>query len=110
LKDNIKPLQDPLSKTLKLDSVRFEWDYDHPKIKNNPQIVMPSAFVGESIGFIAQEVEKVISDIVWTDDEGFKSVEYGVMVGLGVGSIQEQQKRIDNIYNRINKLKEKIGG
>jgi hypothetical protein len=29
---------------------------------------------------------------------------------LGIGSIQEQQKRIDSIYNRINKLKEIIGG
>jgi hypothetical protein len=29
---------------------------------------------------------------------------------LGIGSIQEQQKRIDSILNRINKLKEIIGG
>jgi hypothetical protein len=42
---------------------------------------------------------------VWTDDEGYKSVQYGLMVSIGVGSVQEQQKRIDSIYNRINNIK-----
>jgi hypothetical protein len=32
------------------------------------------------------------------------------MVSLGVGSVQEQQKRINSIYKRINRLKEVIGG
>jgi hypothetical protein len=32
------------------------------------------------------------------------------MVSLGVGSVKEQQIRIDSIYNRINILKEKISG
>jgi hypothetical protein len=110
LTDNIKPISNPLEKTINLESVRFDWDFDHPKLKYDERIVMPQAFTGQSIGFIAQQVEKVISDVVWTDDEGFKSIQYGIMVGLGVGSIQEQQKRIDGIYNRINKLKESIGG
>jgi hypothetical protein len=69
-----------------------------------------SAFSGESIGFIAQDLEKVIPELVFTDDDGFKSVEYGQLVSLGIGSIQEQQRTIDSIYERINKLKEIIGG
>jgi hypothetical protein len=32
------------------------------------------------------------------------------MVSLGIGSVQEQQKRIESIYERINILKEKISG
>jgi uncharacterized small protein (DUF1192 family) len=31
------------------------------------------------------------------------------MVSLGIGSVQEQQKRINLIYKRINRLKEVIG-
>jgi hypothetical protein len=31
-------------------------------------------------------------------------------VSLGIGSVQEQQRRIDNIFERINKLKELISG
>jgi hypothetical protein len=33
-----------------------------------------------------------------------------LMVSLGIGSVQEQQKRINSIYERINILKEKISG
>jgi hypothetical protein len=32
------------------------------------------------------------------------------MVSLGVGSVQEQQRKIESIYERINVLKEKISG
>jgi hypothetical protein len=28
---------------------------------------------------------------------------------MGIGAVQEQQRRIESIYDRINKLKEKIG-
>jgi hypothetical protein len=48
--------------------------------------------------------------LVFTDDDGYKSVQYDLMVSLGVGSVKEQQLRIDSIYNRIKNLKEKIGG
>ena len=56
--------------------------------------------------WIAQQLELIVPEIVWTDDDGYKTVQYDVMVTLGVGSIQEQQKNIDSIYKRINKLKE----
>ena len=49
-------------------------------------------------------------EIVSTDKDGFKSVNYGWMVSLGIGGVQEQQKRINSIYKRINRLKEVIGG
>jgi hypothetical protein len=48
--------------------------------------------------------------VVFTDDEGYKSVEYGQLVSLGIGSLQEQQKTINSINERINQLKEIIGG
>jgi hypothetical protein len=32
------------------------------------------------------------------------------MVSLGIGSVQEQQHRINSIYERINILKDKISG
>jgi hypothetical protein len=110
LKDNITPLTNVLEKTKLLQGVRFEWDSEHEKIKSNQTIRFQSAFSGESIGFIAQDLEKVIPEIVFTDDDGYKSVAYGQLVSLGIGSLQEQQKTIDSINERINKLKEIIGG
>ena len=78
--------------------------------KNDENIEVPEAFQGDAIGVIAQQVEDIIPELVFTDEDGYKSVEYGAMVSLGIGSLQEQQKIIDSIYQRINKLKELIGG
>jgi hypothetical protein len=110
LKDNIKKLEKVLDTAKKIEGVRFEWDSTHSKIAKHEHIHFKSAFSGESIGVIAQEIEKVIPEIVFTDTEGYKSVEYGQLVSIGIGSVQEQQIRIESIYKRINKLKEVIGG
>jgi hypothetical protein len=110
LKDNIKPLSDVYGKTKQIEGVSFVWDYNHPKIINDKNIEVPEAFQGNAIGVIAQQVENIVPELVFTDEDGYKSVEYGAMVSLGIGSIQEQQKIIDSIYQRINKLKELIGG
>ena len=96
--------------TKKIEGVNFVWDYEHDKIKNNQSIASPDAFKGSAIGVIAQQVEKVVPNLVFTDEDGYKSVQYDLMVSLGVGSVKEQQLRIESIYNRINNLKDKIGG
>jgi hypothetical protein len=66
------------------------------------------AFTGSSIGFIAQDVEDVLPEVVFTDDDGYKSVQYNYMVSIGVGSVQQNQKKIESILERINVLKESI--
>jgi hypothetical protein len=98
-----------LEKTTQIKGVIFEWDNEHKKIKDNKSIVFKEAFSGDSIGFIAQDLEKVVPEMVFTDDEGWKSVSYGQMVSLGIGGIQEQKRRVDSIYERINKLKQITG-
>jgi hypothetical protein len=87
----------------------FEWDGENTKIKDNKSIFFKEAFSGDSIGFIAQDLEEVVPEMVFTDDEGWKSVNYGQMVSLGIGGIQEQKRRVDSIYERINKLKQLTG-
>ncbi len=109
LKDNITPIKNVLEKTEKIHGVMFEWDREHTKIKDNKSIVFQEAFSGDSIGFIAQDLEEVVPEMVFTDDEGWKSVNYGQMVSLGIGGIQEQKRRVDSIYERINKLKQITG-
>jgi hypothetical protein len=109
VKDNIKLLENVLEKTKQIQGVTFEWDRNHTKIKDNKSIVFQEAFSGDSIGFIAQDLEKVLPEMVFTDEDGWKSVNYGQMVSLGVGGVQEQKVRIDKIYDRINKLKQLIG-
>ncbi len=93
----------------KIQGVNFEW-LEHEKIKNDPNIAVPYAFTGKTVGFIAQDLEMVVPDVVWTDEEGYKSVDYDSMVAYGIGAIKEQQIRIDKILDRIKLLKEKING
>ena len=45
----------------------------------NPIISSPKAFKGNAIGVIAQQVEEVIPNLVFTDKDGFKSVQYDLM-------------------------------
>jgi hypothetical protein len=79
-------------------------------LKNAKNILFRESFTGDSFGFIAQEVEKIVPGVVDTNDEGYKAIEYGQLVSLGIGSVQENQRRIDNMFERINKVKELISG
>ena len=110
LKDNIVKLENVLQTTKKIEGVTFIWNDEHFKIKDNQSIAVKTSFEGKSYGVIAQQIEEVVPSIVFTDDEGYKSVNYSLMVSLGIGSVQEQQHRINSIYKRINILKDKISG
>ena len=59
-------------------------------------------------GLIAQEVEKVLPELVETHpDTGLKSVAYQNMVGLLIEAIKEQQLQIVELKERVNKLESK---
>ena len=77
LKRNIETINKPLDIVNALRGVKFEKDGRH------------------STGVIAQEVEKVLPEVVHTDAEGMKSVAYGNVVGVLIEAIKEQQKQID---------------
>ena len=56
-------------------------------------------------GFLAQEVEQVLPEIVSTDSEGYKSVDYGKMNALLLQAIKEQQLQIQNLKDALDKMK-----
>ncbi len=94
LKTNIQPLTNSLEKVLSLKGVKF--DRTDTKATNQ-------------IGFIAQELETVIPELVSTDssDEGMKSVNYQAMVAVLVEAMKEQNELIVELNNRILKLENK---
>ena len=49
------------------------------------------------VGVIAQEVEKVLPEVVHTDTEGMKAVDYGKMVGVLIEAIKELKQEIDEL-------------
>jgi len=57
------------------------------------------------LGFSAQEVEKLFPEIVMTDDNGYKSVDYGRLTPVLVEAIKEQQQQIIKLQVQIDELK-----
>jgi hypothetical protein len=89
-KTNIVPITNALDIVTELQGVRYRWVDNLNK---------------QSIGVIAQDVEKVLPEVVETDIEGLKSVAYSNMVGLLIEAIKEQQNLINNLGIEIENLK-----
>ena len=86
-KEDIETIPDGLSKVCKLRGVTYtRIDADNNK----------------HMGVIAQEVEKVIPEVVKTDKskEKIKSVAYGNMVGLLIEAIKDLKNEVDELKNR----------
>ena len=46
--------------------------------------------------------------MVFNSESGYLKLEYGKLVAIGIGSLQEQDTRIKNMKRRINLLKSEI--
>jgi hypothetical protein len=85
-KENIKPLESQLDIVNKLNPV----SYNRIGKKEN------------EIGFIAQEVEKLIPDLVSENPDGLKSLAYGNMTSILVKAIQELKAEVELLKTQIN--------
>lgn len=92
LKTNIQTIDNALEKTKELRGVAFKW-------KDSGE---------DSLGFIAQEVEKVIPEAVHTSEKtNQKSVSYGMLIGLLVEAIKEQQSQLEGLKQKVEELNSK---
>ncbi len=90
-KTDITKLQNPLANLQKLRGVTYNWkDTDKDQ--------------SQQIGVIAQEVETVYPQIVSSDDEGYKSVDYGKLSAVLLEAVKEQQNQIEELKARIEAL------
>jgi hypothetical protein len=63
---------------------------------------------GEHVGFIAQEVEEVQPNLVVTDRDGYKSVEYANMVALLVEAVKALNEQLGEKDTEITELKDRL--
>jgi len=94
LKKNITPISSALDKVKKMQGVTYNWRKD---INDNNGLED-----GTQYGLIAQELEKIIPELVHTDKEGWKSIEYSHLVPVLIEAIKEQQLTIDKQNIIIN--------
>jgi len=105
-KKNIIPLENALDKVLALRGVQYEWNEFINGIRDGYDLNVPI------VGMIAQEVEKVIPQIVGTwklndDLQDAKSLEYQRIVPYLIEAIKEQQKQIDQLKSDVKILMSK---
>jgi len=81
VKSNIEVIENPLTKIQQLTGYTFDMLDSNTSLKTK---ITP-----KYTGLIAQEVEKVIPEVIHRDDNGHLSVAYGNLAGLFVESIKE---------------------
>lgn len=94
IKENIRPINYGLSSVLALQGVEYNLKSDPDKI--------------DKIGLIAQEVEKVLPQVVYPTPDEIKGVNYQAIVPVLVEAIKEQQKMIAQQQTRIEQLEAKL--
>ena len=90
LKDNIQLISNPIEKVNQLRGVEFDW--------NNKSIFKAGK---HDYGVIAQDVEKVLPELVKESSTGYLGVDYDKIIGLLIEVVKEQEKRIKDLENKI---------
>jgi hypothetical protein len=89
-KENVKPIENALGKVMDLEGVSFDW-------KENSEILD----IKEDIGFIAQDVQKVIPELVKENEDGNLSLRYQGLIPVLLEAMKEQQKQIDELKSQM---------
>ncbi|MBO6794674.1 MAG: tail fiber domain-containing protein [Balneolaceae bacterium] len=95
LKSNVSTLSNALDNTLALRGVSYTW-----KDSNKTQATQ--------IGVIAQEVEEIYPELVRTDDEGMKSVNYTQMVAVLIEAVKELNAKIEVLESENTELQAQV--
>ena len=90
LKTNIENIPNPIDKVMELNGVYYNWTqeaqdkYDH---------------LGEEkeVGVIAQQVEKVLPELVGTRDDGTKAVRYERICSLLIECVKDLQEQVNEL-------------
>ncbi|MCB1144861.1 MAG: tail fiber domain-containing protein [Leptospiraceae bacterium] len=103
-KENIQNIFGALDKIERLRGVSYTW-----KQKENKDLKFNK---GRDLGFIGQEVEKIIPEAVSKDDKGILSLAYSNIIPVVVEAIKElrrnQDDKIDGVLTSTRSVTEKL--
>ncbi|WP_164974120.1 tail fiber domain-containing protein [Filimonas effusa] len=104
LKKDIQPITNALDKITALRSVMFNWNQEAARqVKMNTD-------KRSHYGFIAQEVEKVLPEVVFTANDSMqtKTVAYNDIIPVLTEAIRERQQIIEDLQHNNAKLKQQL--
>ena len=88
LKDNLRPIENALFKVNQIAGYEFDWNEKSHQIQQDK---------GHDVGLVAQEVEKVLREVIQIREDGIKAIAYEKVVPLLVQSIKELTKRVEEL-------------
>jgi len=90
LKENIEVIGSAVEKVEAINGVSFDW------------IPMEGVHVhsGHDVGVIAQDVEKVLPELVTTRDNGYKAVKYDKLTAVLIQAVKELSDRVKTLENK----------
>lgn len=101
-KENLVPVENALGKIKQLNGYSFSWKQTYlESVGGADGYHVPE----KDLGFIAQEVEEVLPEIVGTNSEGFKHIRYDRIIAVLVEAVKEQQKQIEILQREVNELR-----
>jgi hypothetical protein len=95
-KHAVSALPRVLDRLVALEPVRYSWRADEFPDRHFD--------TRDSTGLIAQDTERVLPELVTTDAEGYKAVNYGKLPLLAVQAIKELKERNDFMEHRLAAL------
>lgn len=93
-KKNVRPIELAIDKLSRLDAITYNWDtekYAQRFIDNRTQC-----------GFMAQQMEMVIPEVVSEDKDGYKAIDYPKLTPYIVEAIKEQQQMISDLRQQLS--------
>jgi len=97
LKENIVNIPSPMNLVKKINGVFFDWKQDYIESKGGED----GYFVRKKdVGILAQDVEKVLPEIVATRKDGIKAVKYDRLVSLLVECVKDLQGQVDKLKGK----------
>jgi hypothetical protein len=76
-----------------LQGVRYLW-----KSNEYPERHFSDA---RQIGLVAQDVEQIVPEVVTTDSEGYKSIDYSKLTAILIEAVKEQQREIAELKQLV---------
>ena len=98
LKENLKLIDSPITLVNQINGYFFDWKDSFISYRGGED----GYFVRkQDVGVIAQEIEKVLPQIVATRSDGYKAVKYDKLVPLLIEAVKELHKEIEILKKRI---------
>lgn len=100
-KKNVKSIDGALAKTQQLNGYTYHWN----KLAEKQKGITSKE---EQVGVLAQELEAVFPQLVKTDEEGYKSVNYAALTAVLIEAVKELSSEVGHLKTENTALKAEL--